>query len=67
MPIYNFICECKNEKEMLVKLGTNSIKCEECGKDMKKTISLSSFHLKGSGWAFDNYGSKTKSNVAKVN
>ena len=67
MPIYNFVCECGNEKEVLVKLGTKTIKCEECDKDMTKIISLSSFRLKGSGWAFDNYGSKsvTKSNSNK--
>jgi putative FmdB family regulatory protein len=58
MPIYEFSCECGNEKEDLVSVGTEHIKCEGCGKDMKKIISRSSFILKGSGWAFDNYGSK---------
>lgn len=64
MPIYNFECECGHEKESLVKLGTKVFKCDKCGKDMRKVISLSSFHLKGSGWAFDNYGSK---NIKKSN
>ncbi len=62
MPIYEFNCECGNEKEDLVSVGTEYIKCKECGKDMKKIISRSNFILKGSGWAFDNYGSK---NVTK--
>jgi len=58
MPIYEFSCECGNEREDLVSVGTEHIKCKECGKDMKKIISRSNFILKGSGWAFDNYGSK---------
>jgi putative FmdB family regulatory protein len=61
MPVYEFECPCGNTEEGLVSMGTNSIKCINCGKDMKKVISCSSFVLKGSGWAFDNYGStKTK-------
>jgi len=58
MPVYEFKCKCGNEKEELVKLNTKSIKCNKCGKDMTKYISLSSFHLKGNGWASDLYGSK---------
>jgi len=58
MPIYEFKCKCGNEKEELVKMGTDSIRCDECGKDMVKIISRSSFVLRGTGWAFDNYGSK---------
>jgi putative FmdB family regulatory protein len=61
MPVYEFKCECGNETESLVPMHTKTIECEECGKDMKKIISRSSFILKGSGWAFDGYGSvKTK-------
>jgi len=61
MPIYEFSCECGNIKEELVPMGTTSVKCEDCGQDMKKIISRSSFILKGTGWAFDGYGSgKTK-------
>lgn len=64
MPIYEFTCECGNEKEELVSIGTETIKCDKCGKVMKKIISKSSFHLKGSGWAFDNYGLKEKKKKA---
>ena len=61
MPVYEFECSCGNETESLEPMGTKTIKCKNCGKDMKKIISKSSFILKGSGWAFDNYGSvKTK-------
>ena len=58
MPVYEFECECGNVLESLVPMHTKTIICENCGKDMKKIISRSSFILKGSGWAFDNYGSK---------
>jgi len=63
MPIYEFNCECGKEKEELVSIGTETIVCDSCGKLMKKVISKSSFILKGSGWAFDNYGSKTKKKI----
>tara|TARA_A100001391_G_scaffold189923_1_gene161799 strand:+ start:969 stop:1118 length:150 start_codon:yes stop_codon:yes gene_type:complete len=32
--------------------------CTECNKQMKKKPALTSFSLKGSGWAKDNYGLK---------
>jgi len=60
MPINEFRCICGEEREELVAIGTNSIKCQKCGKDMKKIISLSSFHLKGGGWASSGY-TKVKS------
>ena len=58
MPIYEFKCVCGEEKEVLVSVGTDTVVCDSCGKDMEKIVSKSSFILKGSGWAFDNYGSK---------
>lgn len=64
MPIYEFECKCGILKEELVSIGTETINCEKCGKEMKKIISRSSFHLKGSGWAFDNYGLKEKKKKA---
>jgi len=67
MPIYEFICECGEEKEELVSIGTDTIVCSSCGKLMTKTISKSSFILKGSGWAFDGYGSKIGKNTNKTN
>ena len=56
MPIYEFECGCGEVEEILVPLGTNSIKCKNCGKVMKRVMSISNFILKGSGWAFDGYG-----------
>lgn len=64
MPIYEFKCECGKELEELVSLGTKTIKCPVCSQDMEKVVSRTSFILKGSGWAFDNYGLK---NVKKPN
>ena len=66
MPLYEFECECGKRKELITSVKTTSIECEDCGKDMKRLISLSSFKLKGTGWAFDNYGSlKTKTSNKK--
>ena len=63
MPIYEFRCKnCGHEKEELVSTGTDSIACSKCNKLMNKLISLSSFHLVGSGWANDNYGLKQSKN-----
>jgi len=62
MPIYTFVCkECGNEQDELVPVGTESFKCSECGCVSKKTMSLCSFVLKGTGWARDGYGSKKAS------
>lgn len=65
MPLYEFECECGNASDRLVPMGTVVIKCEDCGKDMKKIISRSSFILKGPGWAFDNYGLKDTKKINK--
>lgn len=58
MPVYEFQCECGEEKEEIVPMGTVTIKCNNCGKLMKKVISKSTFILKGSCWAFDGYNKK---------
>ncbi len=60
MPVYVFECECGNTLERLVPMHTKTIECENCGKGMKKVISMSSFILKGSGWAFDGYSKGAK-------
>ena len=59
MPVYEFQCECGQEKEVLVPMGTRTIKCKKCGKDMSKIISLSTFHLKGTGWYVTDYKNKS--------
>ena len=45
------------EYEVFEKMGTKTITCT-CGKQANKVPSLSNFHLKGGGWAKDNYGNK---------
>lgn len=61
MPIYEFECEaCEETKEIFVTRTEQGavIICESCGRPMKKVMSLSSFILKGSGWAKDLYTKK---------
>lgn len=62
MPVYEFKCECGQEKEVLVSMGTKTIKCEKCGEVMSKIISLSTFHLKGTGWYVTDYKNKSEKN-----
>lgn len=63
MPIYLYQCiECKKEIEVLQKISDPAPeKCEECGGEMKKLISKSSFILKGKGWYATDYKNKPKS------
>ncbi len=60
MPIYEYECK-KCEGVFEIFQGFNdqpATKCEECGGKLKRLISLSSFHLKGSGWYETDYGKK---------
>jgi putative FmdB family regulatory protein len=62
MPTYEYGClVCKNEFEVQQSIkdekGAECPKCRTfCG---NRLVSKSSFMLKGSGWAADNYSSKT--------
>tara|TARA_R110000824_G_scaffold61416_3_gene163362 strand:+ start:783 stop:929 length:147 start_codon:yes stop_codon:yes gene_type:complete len=44
--------------EVLQKFGDPRPECERCSKKMNKKVALTSFSLKGDGWAKDNYGLK---------
>jgi putative FmdB family regulatory protein len=57
MPVYEFECPEGTVTERLVKMGTPSIKCPDCGRKAKKIISSCSFELKGGGWYADGYAS----------
>ena len=60
MPIYTYRCqECKAEIEELQKMDAPAPKqCPKCKAkgSLEKTMGLSSFQLKGGGWAEDGYG-----------
>ena len=59
MPLYVFECNaCGRVTEVLQKFSDSWPDCAVCEKQMKKTPSLTSFKLEGSGWAKDNYGLK---------
>ena len=64
MPIYEYYCEsCGHEFETLQRITDEPIrKCEKCGKmKAKRSISRTSFVLKGSGWYVTDYGGKNAS------
>lgn len=60
MPIYEYHCECGNEKEVWLSFeDADQPQACECGKTMRKKISLSSFTFKptGRGMALDSLNS----------
>ena len=63
MPIYEYKCGKCNEKfEVFQGITDGEVKtCKFCGGPVNKLISLSSFHLKGSGWYVTDYGGKKPS------
>jgi putative FmdB family regulatory protein len=60
MPIYEYECtRCGHQTEVWQRITDQSIsKCEKCKGRMRKLISQSSFHLKGTGWYVTDYASK---------
>lgn len=74
MPIYEYKCyNCDYEFEVFQKMSESSIsKCPKCEEDkVKRLISNTSFHLKGTGWYKTDYkeGKKvknTESNSSKA-
>ncbi|HOJ50968.1 MAG TPA: zinc ribbon domain-containing protein [Syntrophales bacterium] len=60
MPIYEYKCQkCKKEFEVFQRISDPEIThCQFCGGPVSKLVSLSSFHLKGSGWYVTDYGGK---------
>ena len=67
MPFYEYECtKCHFHTEVLQKISDPPItKCDNCKGKMKKLISQSTFHLKGSGWYVTDYASKTGGNDGK--
>ena len=60
MPIYEYHCKkCNKNFEELQGFNDKPLKkCRECGGKLERLISLSAFHLKGSGWYETDYGKK---------
>jgi putative FmdB family regulatory protein len=64
MPIYEYECTiCHKMYEIMQKFSEEPLKnCPDCGGELKKLISQSSFILKGSGWYVTDYARKNNSN-----
>jgi putative FmdB family regulatory protein len=58
MPVYEYQCnECGQIKEAFQKISDSPLTiCSHCHGSLKKLISQSTFHLKGSGWYVTDYG-----------
>jgi len=67
MPIYEYECtKCGHVTEVWQKFSDPPLeKCEACGGEVRKLISQSTFHLKGSGWYVTDYGSRSGSSSSK--
>ncbi|HLF84987.1 MAG TPA: FmdB family zinc ribbon protein [Blastocatellia bacterium] len=63
MPIYEYICEkCGSHIEVLQRISDAPLKrCATCRGRLEKTVSRTSFQLKGSGWYVTDYSSKDSS------
>ena len=60
MPIYEYICEkCGSHIELIQKISDAPLKrCSKCKGKLEKTVSRTSFQLKGSGWYATDYSRK---------
>ena len=67
MPIYEYRCQsCGEITEKIQSIGSPPLTiCSDCGGELRKLISRSAFHLKGSGWYSDHYGLKTEKSGKK--
>ena len=63
MPIYEYICEkCGSHIEVIQKISDAPLKrCAKCRGKLEKTVSRTSFQLKGSGWYVTDYSRKDAS------
>jgi putative FmdB family regulatory protein len=63
MPIYEYVCNaCGHEFEEWQKISDAPVsKCPTCGKrKVERLVSLSAFHLKGTGWYVTDYAKKDR-------
>ena len=63
MPIYEYECtKCGNHMEVWQKFSDAPVtQCDCCHGKVRKVISQSAFHLKGTGWYVTDYASKSGS------
>jgi putative FmdB family regulatory protein len=63
MPIYEYLCEkCGSHIEVIQKISDPPLKrCSKCRGKLGKTVSRTSFQLKGSGWYATDYSNKNSS------
>ncbi len=67
MPIYEYICQkCNKEIEIIQHFDDSPPECEECGDEMEKVMSLSSFVLKGDCWYKDGYTKRKTNEIDKL-
>ncbi len=66
MPIYEYQCEkCGSELEMMQKITESPLVMHaDCGGNLKRLISNTAFHLKGTGWYATDYASGAKNGEA---
>ena len=59
MPVYEYECPaCEKVIEVQQRISDDPLStCPDCGGEVKKLVSMSSFHLKGGGWYADGYSS----------
>ena len=64
MPIYEYECKkCGRHMEALQRFSDPPlVECDSCHGKLRKLISQSTFHLKGSGWYVTDYASKSGGN-----
>ncbi len=67
MPVYEYICNNCNIIEIKQSIKDDPLtQCPKCGSlDFKKIISISSFHLKGTGWFRSDYKEPKENKKAK--
>ena len=63
MPIYEYEClKCGKTSETMQRFSDPPLsECPECRGRLRKLISMSTFHLKGSGWYTTDYSGKNQS------
>jgi len=66
MPIYEYEClKCGKTTEAMQKFSDAPLtECSQCCGELRKLISMSTFHLKGSGWYTTDYAGKNQSTTA---